>query len=179
MASVGYTGGTRKDFVAQFGRALYAAKIISYAQGFALLRAASESYGWDIDLGRIASLWQEGCIIRSVFLDPISEVFEGDSGLQNLIMAPYFKGALAKRGMDLAMTVSYGALSGVALPGLSSVLSYYYGYHTANSPANLLQAMRDYFGAHTFERADRPRGEFFHIDWTGEGGATHSGSYQV
>ncbi len=160
-------------------KAMYAAKIISYAQGFSMLAEAKKTYGWDYDLGDVALLWRGGCIIRSAFLDKIKEAYQEEPDLQNLMLAPYFARVLADAQGSLRRTVSAAALAGIPVPALSSALAYFDGYRCAHLPANLLQAQRDYFGAHTYERIDAPRGAFFHTNWTGRGGDTAAGRYEV
>jgi len=160
-------------------KALLASKIISYAQGFMLLTAASKEYGWDLDLGDIALLWRGGCIIRSVFLDDIKSAFKKGPLLKNLLFDDKFRNILMDCRQSWRSTVAAAALSGIAVPALSSALSFFDAYKCNKSPANLIQAQRDYFGAHTYERIDMPRGEFFHTDWTGTGGDVPSGSYSV
>jgi 6-phosphogluconate dehydrogenase len=160
-------------------KALYAAKIISYTQGYLLLRTAAGTYGWSLDYGAIAMMWRGGCIIRSAFLGKIKEAFERDGQLSNLATDPFFTGELIRCQTSWRQVCAAGALSGIPLPALSSGLSYFDGLRTARGGANLLQAQRDYFGAHTYERTDRPRGEFFHTNWTGEGGDTASTAYNA
>ena len=157
--------------------ALYASKIVSYAQGFMLLDAASAEHGWDLDLGRVASLWREGCIIRAAFLDDITAAFEARPGLDDLLLADVFAQAMAAAQDGWRRVVTAGIAAGVPLPAYSSALAFYDGLRSARTPANLIQAQRDHFGAHTYERIDRPRGEFVHTDWTGRGGDVTSGSY--
>ena len=169
----------KEAFIASLEAALFAAKIISYAQGFALIRAVGEEQGWDLDLSSIALLWRGGCIIRSAFLDNISKAFEADPSLQNLILDPYFADILKEAQQSLREVVAESALAGIPTPSLSAALSWFDGYRTERLPANLLQAQRDYFGAHTYERTDRKRGEFFHTNWTGRGGDTASTIYTV
>ena len=169
----------KEAFIASLEAALFAAKIISYAQGFALIRAVGEEQGWDLDLSSIALLWRGGCIIRSAFLDNISKAFEADPTLQNLILDPYFADILKVAQQSLREVVAESALAGIPTPSLSAALSWFDGYRTERLPANLLQAQRDYFGAHTYERTDRKRGEFFHTNWTGRGGDTASTIYTV
>lgn len=169
----------KEAFIASLEAALFAAKIISYAQGFALIRAVGEEQGWDLDLSSIALLWRGGCIIRSAFLDNISKAFEADPNLQNLILDPYFADILKEAQQSLREVVAESALAGIPTPSLSAALSWFDGYRTERLPANLLQAQRDYFGAHTYERTDRKRGEFFHTNWTGRGGDTASTIYTV
>jgi 6-phosphogluconate dehydrogenase len=169
--------GDADEVVRTLGGALYCAKIISYAQGFALLREASHAHGWSLDFASIARIWRGGCIIRSVFLDRIAAAFQADPDLPNLLLAPTFAGDLNRVQADLRAIIGLTAAAGIAAPCLAAALGYYDGLRTARLPANLLQAQRDYFGAHTYERVDRPRGEFFHTDWTGSGGATTSTAY--
>ncbi len=159
--------------------ALYASKIVSYAQGFQMLRAASEEYHWSLNLGRIAQIWRGGCVIRSVFLDRINEAYDDRPDLHHLMMAPFFSEALQSGQAGWRNTVTEAVQRSIPIPAFSAALAYYDGYHAARLPANLIQAQRDYFGAHRYERIDAPRGEFFHTDWTGRGGSTVSGSYSV
>jgi 6-phosphogluconate dehydrogenase len=159
--------------------ALYASKIVSYAQGFMLLAAASAENDWKLDYGRIASLWREGCIIRARFLDDISSAFRSDPALSNLLLSPFFAGAIGAAQAGWRRVVSAAVTSGVPVPAYSSALAFFDGYRTSSLPANLIQAQRDFFGAHTYERTDRPRGEFFHTNWTGEGGSATAGTYQA
>lgn len=160
-------------------QALYAAKLVSYAQGFSLLRRASEYYGWDLDFGTIAHIWRKGCIIRSAFLQKVTEAYRKDPDLENLLFDDFFRSKIRAALSSWRRIVAEGALSGVALPAMSSALSYFDGLCTLHSAANMIQAQRDYFGAHTYERTDCERGRFFHTDWTGEGGNTVSGTYSV
>ncbi len=160
-------------------QALYAAKLVSYAQGFSLLRRASEHYGWDLDYGTIARIWRKGCIIRSVFLQKITDAYRKNPGLENLLFDDFFHSKIQACLPAWRRIVAEGALSGVALPAMSSALSYFDGLRTLHSAANMIQAQRYYFGAHTYERTDRERGHFFHTNWTGEGGNTVSGTYSV
>ncbi len=169
----------KETFIKALEAALFAAKIISYAQGFALIRAVGEEQGWNLDLGGIALLWRGGCIIRSTFLNNISEAFRKDQSLQNLVLDPYFTEILKESHQGLREVVAQAAMAGIPTPSLSAALSWFDGYRTARLPANLLQAQRDYFGAHTYERVDRPRGAFFHTNWTGRGGDTASTTYTV
>ena len=145
--------------------ALYASKIISYAQGFVQLGAASELYGWHLNFGDISSIWRGGCIIRARFLNRITEAYRKDPELKNLILDPYFTGIIAKTQANWRAAVQTAIGRGVAVPAFSAALSYFDSYRSARLPANLLQAQRDYFGAHTYERVDRPAGEFFHTEW--------------
>ncbi|MBU0639266.1 MAG: decarboxylating NADP(+)-dependent phosphogluconate dehydrogenase [Planctomycetes bacterium] len=151
---------------AELRQALYAAKVISYAQGFQLLRAAGKMYDWDLDCGRIASLWQAGCIIRASILQPIRRAFERDPGLPSLLLDPFFVEIFAAAQPAWRRVVATAVQAGVPVPAMSAALAYYDGYRNPRLPAHLLQAQRDYFGAHMYERIDRPRGEFFHTDWT-------------
>jgi 6-phosphogluconate dehydrogenase len=157
--------------------ALYASKIVSYAQGFMLFRAAAVEYGWNLDLGAIALMWRGGCIIRSAFLGRIKDAFDRDPQLANLLLDPYFRDELAGCEAGWRRTVAAAAQLGIPAPAYGSALAFYDGYRSERLPANLIQAQRDYFGAHTYERVDRPRGESFHTDWTGHGGAATSGTY--
>jgi 6-phosphogluconate dehydrogenase len=156
----------RESLVADLEQALLAAKIISYSQGFALMRSAAAAYGWALDYSDIALVWRSGCIIRSGFLDPIAAAFQNDPDLSNLILSPYFREKLDKAQAGWRRVAAKGIQSGIPVPALSGALAYYDGLRCANLPANLLQAQRDYFGAHTYERVDRPRGTFFHTEWT-------------
>ena len=171
--------GDRAAALENLRRALYASKIVSYAQGFALLRAAAKTQGWELRCGEIALTWRGGCIIRSVFLGKIREAFERDGALDNLLLDPYFCETIKGLLPAWRETVALAAKSGVPMPAFSSALGWFDGYTCASLPANLLQAQRDYFGAHTYERVDAPRGEFFHTNWTGHGGDTASGSYNA
>ena len=169
----------KKAFIEELGKALFAAKIISYAQGFSLIRSSGASNKWDLDLGSIALLWRGGCIIRSAFLDEISQAFEKNGELDNLIMDPYFTKILNANQQSLRDVVATAALNGIPAPSLSAALSWFDSYRSERLPANLLQAQRDYFGAHTYERVDKERGEFFHTNWTGRGGDTASTTYSI
>jgi 6-phosphogluconate dehydrogenase len=160
-------------------KALLAAKIVSYAQGFMLMREVGSERGWKLDHGAIAGTWRGGCIIRSVFLDRIKEAFGRNAALPCLLIDPYFNGLLADCHSSLRRVVALAAESGIPVPALMAALAFYDGYRCARLPANLLQAQRDYFGAHTYERTDRPRGEFHHTDWTGSGGSATSRAYNA
>lgn len=173
------SAGDREGFLGELGAAVYAAKICSYAQGFQLLREASQEYGWKLNFGDIALMWREGCIIRARFLGDIKVAFDEEPGLANLVLAPIFRQSLANAQSSWRAVLKTAVDLGIPTPVLSSSLSYYDGYRCERLPANLLQAQRDYFGAHAYERVDRPRGEFFHTDWTGKGGATASSTYSV
>ncbi len=178
-AAVVGSGPVREPSVAvdDLHDALYASKIVSYAQGFLLLADASEQFGWDLDLGRVASLWREGCIIRAAFLDEITAAYGRDPDLGSLLVDEFFTDTLADAAPGWRRVVAEAALSGVPTPAYASALAFFDGFRSERTTANLIQAQRDYFGAHTYERIDRPRGEFFHTDWTGTGGPTTSGSY--
>ena len=171
--------GDRLALVADLEEALYASKIVSYAQGYQLMRAAAAEIGWDLNYGGIALMWRGGCIIRSVFLGRIKEAFDRDGNLTNLLLDPFFKDAIAKAQGGWRRVIRAAVEMGIPTPALSAALGYYDGYRHARLPANLLQAQRDYFGAHTYERVDRPRGEFFHTNWTGRGGTTAASTYSV
>jgi len=160
-------------------QALYASKIVSYAQGYQLMRAAAETYGWNLNYGGIALMWRGGCIIRSVFLGRIKEAFDRKPELTNLLLDRYFKKEVTNAQKAWRHVVAKSVDWGIPVPAMSSALAYYDGYRTARLPANLLQAQRDYFGAHTYERVDRPRGTFFHTNWTGRGGTTAASTYVV
>ncbi|MEI8338441.1 MAG: decarboxylating NADP(+)-dependent phosphogluconate dehydrogenase [bacterium] len=168
-----------EEFIESVRQALYAAKIVSYAQGYMLMRAAAKEYGWDLNYGGIALMWRGGCIIRSRFLGKIKEAYETNPALTNLLIDPFFVQELSTSQESLRKTVATASLAGIPLPAMSSALSFYDGYRSEKLPANLLQAQRDYFGAHTYERIDTPKGEMHHTNWTGQGGTTSSGSYNV
>ena len=171
--------GNKEEMVENIRQALYAAKIISYAQGYTLMRTAAKDYGWNLNYGGIALMWRGGCIIRSVFLGRIKEAYDKDPGLSNLLLDPYFKGVMEKL-VPAWRKVAAAAISyGVPAPAMTSALSYFDGYTTERLPANLLQAQRDYFGAHTYERLGAPRGQFFHTNWTGHGGNTSASTYNA
>ena len=172
----GWRGDT-KELIDNVHDALYASKIVSYAQGFMLLRAASAEYGWSLDHGTIALLWRGGCIIRSAFLGRIEEAFRRDPDLPSIVLDPYFRAELAGAQAGWRRTVAQAVAAGIPVPAYSSALAFLDGYRSERLPANLIQAQRDYFGAHTYERVDRPRGETFHTNWTGRGGQATSGSY--
>lgn len=159
-------------------QALYAGKIISYAQGFSLLRRTSLNYGWDLDLGAISRIWRNGCIIRSAFLQKITEAYS-DPELENLLFDNFFREKIQTSLSSWRKVLADGISGGIAMPASSAAMAYFDGLRTSSSPANMIQAQRDYFGAHTYERTDRERGKFFHTDWTGKGGNTSSGSYNA
>ena len=169
--------GDRAAIIEDIRKALYASKIISYAQGYTLMRTAAKTYGWNLNYGGIALMWRGGCIIRSVFLGKIKEAYDKNPQLQNLLLDPYFADTI--RGLVPAWrnVVATAVKSGIPMPAFSSALAYFDGYTTEKLPANLLQAQRDYFGAHTYERLDAPRGDFFHTNWTGHGGSTSASTY--
>lgn len=169
--------GDKAGMIEDLRKALFASKIVSYAQGYALMRAAARTYGWDLKFGDIALMWRGGCIIRSVFLGDIKRAFDKNPGLQNLLLDDYFKTAVENAQASWRRVVSAAVLNGLPIPAMSAALAYYDGYRCANLPANMIQAQRDYFGAHSYERVDRPRGEFFHTNWTGEGGSTSASTY--
>jgi len=171
--------GDKKEFIDDLQQALYASKIVSYAQGYQLMRAAAEEYGWNLNNGGIALMWRGGCIIRSVFLGKIKQAFDNNPDLVNLLLDPFFKQAVEKAQPSWRRVVTTAVQLGIPIPAISAALAYYDGYRTARLPANLLQAQRDYFGAHTYERIDKPRGEFFHTNWTGRGGTTSASTYNV
>jgi 6-phosphogluconate dehydrogenase len=169
--------GDRASFVEDIRQALYASKIFSYAQGFQLMKMAAEEYGWDLSYGGIALMWREGCIIRAQFLERIKEAYDRDPDLASLLLAPYFKEAIDRSQAAWRHVVAAAVTQGIPVPAFGSALAYYDSYRNKRLPANILQAQRDYFGAHTYERVDKPRGEFFHTNWTGRGGTTASTTY--
>jgi len=171
--------GDKNEFIEHIRKALYASKIISYAQGYALMRAAAQTNQWALNYGGIALMWRGGCIIRSVFLGKIKEAFDKNHELSNLLLDPYFKETIETLTDSWRIVVSTAIMNGIPTPSMSSGLTYFDGYKSERLPANLLQAQRDYFGAHTYERIDKPRGEFFHTNWTGRGGDTSSTTYNV
>jgi 6-phosphogluconate dehydrogenase len=171
--------GHRAEVVEMIRQALYASKICSYAQGFQLMRAAAQEHNWKLNFGEIALMWRSGCIIRAQFLGDIKEAFDKEPHLANLLLSPYFKQAIEKNQDAWRQVIVMAVRAGIPVPAFSSALAYYDGYRSERLPANLLQAQRDYFGAHTYERVDKPRGEFFHTNWTGRGGSTSSTTYNV
>ncbi len=171
--------GNREEFIESVRRALYASKICSYAQGFALMKAAAEEFGWDLDYGRIAMIFRGGCIIRAQFLHKIKEAYDRDLELPNLLLDPYFMSIIDKYQKDWRRVVSVAVTLGIPVQAISAALAYFDSYRSENLPANLLQAQRDYFGAHMYERTDKPRGEYFHTNWTERGGRTASSAYTV
>lgn len=171
--------GDTAAFIEKVRQALYAAKIISYAQGYSLMAAAAKTYGWNLNYGGIALMWRGGCIIRSAFLGRIKEAYDQNPGLSNLLLDPYFKQAVSACAPAWREVAATAIQTGVPAPAMTSALSYFDGYTSERLPANLLQAQRDYFGAHTYERLDAPRGQFFHTNWTGRGGSTSASTYSV
>jgi 6-phosphogluconate dehydrogenase len=171
--------GDREALIEDLRMALYASKIVSYAQGYALMRQAAKTYGWNLNYGGIALMWRGGCIIRSVFLGKIKDAYDHNPVLDNLLLDPYFKAVMERCLPSWRRVAALAMTHGVPAPALCSALSYFDGYTSTYLPANLLQAQRDYFGAHTYERLDAPRGTFFHTNWTGEGGTTASTVYNA
>ncbi len=171
--------GDKRAMIDDLEEALYASKIVSYAQGYQLMKAAAEEYHWNLNYGGIALMWRGGCIIRSVFLGKIKEAYDTHPDLDNLLLDPFFQDAVEKAQAAWRRVVQKAAELGIPMPAIGAALAFYDGMRTARLPANLLQAQRDYFGAHTYERIDKPRGEFFHTNWTGRGGATASSTYNV
>jgi 6-phosphogluconate dehydrogenase len=171
--------GNRQDFIRDIEQALYASKIVSYAQGYTLMREAAKEYDWELDYGAIALLWRGGCIIRSVFLAKIKEAFDNNRALANLLLDPFFKERVEAAQGGWRRVVATALSNGVPVPAFTTALNYFDGYRSERLPANMLQAQRDYFGAHTYERVDKPRGEFFHTNWTGRGGETSSSTYNA
>jgi len=171
--------GDRLAWVNAIRQALYASKIISYTQGYLLMRAAAQQYGWNLNYGGIALMWRGGCIIRSVFLGDIKKAFAKNPNLTNLLLDPFFKKAIRSCARSLRKLVSAAVKKGIPVPAFGTALAFFDGIRSERLPANLLQAQRDYFGAHTYERVDRPRGEFFHTNWTGMGGRVSSSTYTV
>ncbi|NLN65177.1 MAG: decarboxylating NADP(+)-dependent phosphogluconate dehydrogenase [Clostridiaceae bacterium] len=171
--------GDRKAMVEDIRKALYASKIVSYAQGYTLLQAAAKTYGWDLNYGGIALMWRGGCIIRSTFLGKIKEAFDNNPGLTNLLLDPFFRQKVVNAQESWRRVTATALLHGIPVPAFTTALCYFDGFRSERLPANLLQAQRDYFGAHTYERIDRPRGEFFHTNWTGTGGSTSASTYTV
>ncbi len=171
--------GDKAGFIRDLEGAVYAAKIISYTQGYMLMRDAARTYNWNLNYGGVALMWREGCIIRSAFLGEIQEAYARNPGLENLLLDDYFRDAVIAAQPAWRQTVTTGIKYGIPLPIMSGALAFYDGYRSAQLPANLLQAQRDYFGAHTYERVDRPRGDYFHTNWTGTGGDVTAGSYDA
>jgi 6-phosphogluconate dehydrogenase len=179
LTSIAADPEKKKAFIADIKSALYASKIVSYAQGYMLMRAAAKEYGWNLNYGGIALMWRGGCIIRSRFLGKIKEAYDQNPKLSNLLLDDYFRGEIKQAQKGWRNIVSTAARRGIPVPAFSTALAFFDQYRAAVLPANLLQAQRDYFGAHTYERVDKPRGEFFHTNWTGRGGTTSSSTYTV
>jgi len=171
--------GDKTKFIDDLRKALYASKIVSYAQGYQLMRAAAKEHSWNLNYGGIALVWRGGCIIRSVFLGKIKQAFDKNPRLENLLLDPFFKKAVQKGQSSWRKVVTTAVKLGIPMPTMSSALTFFDGYRHERLPANLLQAQRDYFGAHTYERVDKPRGQFFHTNWTGRGGETSASTYTV
>jgi 6-phosphogluconate dehydrogenase len=169
--------GDRQQFINDVRDALYASKIVSYAQGLDLLATAGKFYNWNLNFGDIATIWRGGCIIRAAFLNRIKEAYEANPNLENLMLAPFFTEVFVKSQAGWRRAICAAVERGVAVPAFTASLGYYDSYRSARLPANLLQAQRDFFGAHTYERLDKPAGEFFHTNWTGQGGTTASTTY--
>ena len=179
LGSIAANAEKKKGIIEDIRLALYASKIVSYAQGYMLMRAAAKEYKWNLNYGGIALMWRGGCIIRSRFLGKIKEAYDNNPKLMNLMLDDYFRGEIKKCQKGWRNIVATAAKKGIPVPAFSTALAFYDQYRSAVLPANLLQAQRDYFGAHTYERLDKPRGEFFHTNWTGRGGTTASGTYTV
>ncbi|NLT51873.1 MAG: decarboxylating NADP(+)-dependent phosphogluconate dehydrogenase [Ignavibacteria bacterium] len=171
--------GDKKAFIDDLKNALYASKMVSYAQGYVLMRYAAKEYGWNLNNGGIALMWRGGCIIRSVFLGKIKEAFDKNPNLSNLLLDPFFKEKIESAQESWRRVIAAAVTNGIWCPALTTALNYFDGFRNERLPANLLQAQRDYFGAHMYERTDKPRGEFFHTNWTGKGGDTASSTYIV
>lgn len=171
--------GDKAAFVKDIQEALYASKIISYTQGYMLMQEAAKQYGWNLNYGGIALMWRGGCIIRSVFLANIKEAFDKDPALSNLLFDGYFRQEVENAQAAWRRVVAKAVAFGIPVPAMSSALAFFDGFRHGRLPANMIQAQRDYFGAHTYERVDRPRGEFFHTNWTGEGGSTTASTYSA
>jgi 6-phosphogluconate dehydrogenase len=171
--------GDRAEWITAIRQALYASKIISYTQGYMLMRAAAQQYAWNLNYGGIALMWRGGCIIRSAFLGDIKAAFDKKPKLENLLFDPFFKKAMKGCARNWRKVVSTAVKKGIPTPAFSTALAFFDGIRSERLPANLLQAQRDYFGAHTYERVDKPRGEFFHTNWTGTGGRVASSTYTV
>ncbi len=171
--------GDKQQFINDLKDALYASKLVSYAQGYTLMKAAADENKWNLNYGGIALMWRGGCIIRSAFLGKIKEAYDNNPAINNLLLDPFFKDKVEKAEKAWRKVVATAITNGIPVPALSSALTYFDGYRCDRLPANLLQAQRDYFGAHTYERIDKPRGEFFHTNWTGRGGDTASSTYNV
>ncbi|HKI17488.1 MAG TPA: decarboxylating NADP(+)-dependent phosphogluconate dehydrogenase [Isosphaeraceae bacterium] len=175
----GAAGADRASFIEEVRRALYCSKLISYAQGYMLLREAAKDEGWNLNFGGIALMWRGGCIIRSRFLGKIKEAYDKNPKITNLLLDDFFSKVLIDYQDSWRRAIIQAIQCGVPTPAFSTALSFYDGYRTERLPANLLQAQRDFFGAHTYERVDKPRGQFFHTNWTGHGGRVSSGTYNA
>jgi 6-phosphogluconate dehydrogenase len=171
--------GSRSEMIEDIRKALYASKIVSYAQGYTLMQAAAKTYGWHLNYGGIALMWRGGCIIRSTFLGKIKEAYDNNPNLTNLLLDPFFKKKVEDAQESWRKVTAAALTNGIPVPAFTSALCYFDGFRNERLPANLLQAQRDYFGAHTYERVDKPRGEFFHTNWTGRGGSTSASTYTV
>lgn len=171
--------GDKEQFIKDLEEAIYASKIISYAQGYDLMMEAAKEYNWNLNYGGIALMWRGGCIIRSRFLGDIKKAFDNNPKLENLLLDPFFKDAVQSAQESWRRVCATALQNGIPVPAMTSALAYFDGFRNDRLPANLLQAQRDYFGAHQYERVDKPRGEFFHTDWTGRGGSTASTMYDV
>jgi 6-phosphogluconate dehydrogenase len=171
--------GDKKEFIEDLKKALYASKIVSYAQGYLLMRYAAKDFNWNLNYGGVALMWRGGCIIRSIFLGKIKEAFDKNPDLTNLLLDPFFKDKIESSQQSWRRVVAAAVTNGIWIPALSTALNYFDGIRNSRLPANLLQAQRDYFGAHTYERVDKNRGEFFHTNWTGRGGKTASSTYNA
>jgi 6-phosphogluconate dehydrogenase len=179
LLSASKNAKARQAFIEDIKSALYASKIVSYAQGYMLMRAAAAEYGWKLNYGGIALMWRGGCIIRSRFLGKIKEAYDKNPKLANLLLDDYFRAEIKKCQKGWRNVVASAAKKGIPVPAFSTALAFYDQYRSATLPANLLQAQRDYFGAHTYERVDKPRGQFFHTNWTGRGGTVSSSTYNA
>ena len=171
--------GDKKAFIADIQKALLASKIVSYTQGYMLMREAAKEYGWNLNYGGIALMWRGGCIIRSVFLGRIKEAFDKNDSLNNLLLDDWFTKKIDECQASWRRVVAKAVELGIPTPAFSTALAFYDGYRNDRLPANLLQAQRDYFGAHTYERVDKPRGQYFHTNWTGTGGDVSASTYTV
>jgi len=171
--------GDKKQFIQYVAQALFASKLVSYAQGYTMMRAAAQTYKWSLNYGAIALMWRGGCIIRSTFLSKIKDAFDKNPDLTNLLTDQWFVQKLAAAQEGWRQVTAAALVAGIPIPAIAAALTYYDGYRTEKLPANLLQAQRDFFGAHTYERVDKKRNEFYHTNWTGHGGTTHSTSYNA
>lgn len=171
--------GNKKAFIKELGKALYAAKVISYTQGYQLMRAAEKEFGWKLNYGSVALMWRGGCIIRSALLEKIKEAFDSNPELVNILHDRFFRESIVQTQQSLRNVLGEAIKNGIPMPAMSAALAYYDGYRSERLPANLLQAQRDYFGAHQYERVDMPPGKYFHFDWSGRGGATASSIYSA